>query len=104
MARKTKRRPFRRPTTQQRADDSAYKRQQLESAAHVLLATRSPEQLRVEVSEREWQLAEADRIAQLDPSPANLTRYRSAQSQYEAARIAMQRLGSRPPGVGDSGN
>lgn len=94
MARRTKRRPFRRPRPQQRAEDTAFKQQRLEAAAQSLMGTRTVEQLRQELSEREWLLAEADRVAQLDPNPNNLFRYRSARSEYEAARLAVQRLSS----------
>lgn len=95
MARKTKRRVYRRPRPQQRTEDAAQKQQRLDAAARSLLATRSAEQLRLELSEREWQLAEADRLAQLEPNPANLSRYRFARSQHEAAVAAVALLPSR---------
>jgi hypothetical protein len=94
MARKTKRRPFRPARPQQRTEDTAQRQRQLESAAQSLLATRSPDQLRSELVDRESLLAEADQAAQLDPSPANLARYRAARSEHEAAQLAVE-LASR---------
>src|SRR5213078_2557686 len=76
MGRKPQRRTFRRPPPQQRSEDTAREQQRLTAAAESLVATSSPEQIRATLQEREWQLTEADRIAQLDPSPANLSRYR----------------------------
>jgi len=37
---------------------------------------------------------EADRAAQMDPSPTNLASYRAARSQVEAARRAVELAGS----------
>jgi hypothetical protein len=54
-----------------------------------LLTTRSPEQLRSELADREMLLFEADRAAQLDPSPENLSRYRVANADFEAVRAAL---------------
>jgi hypothetical protein len=96
MARKAKRRPFFRPRPQQRTEDAAQKRRDIETAARSLMNGRSPEQLRGELSDRELLLAEADRLAQLDPSPENLSRYRYAQNQLEAARAAVSMLDTRP--------
>ena len=90
MARKQKRRPFRRPNPQQRSEDAAQKQRRLESVAQSMLASRSPEQIRMDLSDLELLLAEADRIAQLDPNPANLARYRDASSQHEAAKLALK--------------
>jgi len=90
MAKKKKRRQFRRPRPQQRSEDANESRRRLEVAAESLLTTRTAEQLSRELSEREWLLAEADRAAQLEPSPANLSRYRFAQSQYETAQAAVR--------------
>lgn len=92
MARKARRRVYRRFRPQQRTEDTADQRRVVEGAARALLANTTPEQLRQEVADREETLAEADRIAQLDPSPANLSRYRFASSQLEAARAAVQIL------------
>lgn len=96
MARKTKRRPFRRPRPQQRTEDAADNRRRLEAAAQSLLATRTDEQLGQELSQRQWLLEEADRIAQMDPNPANLSRYRFARSQYEVAEAAVTISSRRP--------
>jgi hypothetical protein len=90
MAKKRKRRPFRRPNPQQRTEDAARKQTRLQAAAQSLLSTRTPEQLRQEVSAREWDLGEADRLAQLEPNPANLSRYRFALEQHEVALAAMR--------------
>ena len=51
---------------------------------------RSTEQLRSELHDRELLLLEADRAAQMDPSPVNLATYRAARSQVEAARRAVE--------------
>ena len=56
MARKKKRRTYFRSRPQQRTEDANEQRHRLESAARSLLASRSEEQLRRELSEREWQL------------------------------------------------
>jgi len=90
MARKTRRRPFRRPNPQQRKEDLAAEQRRLENAAQALLASRSPEQLRRELEEREMLLAEADQAAQFNPNPINLARYRNAASEHQAARVAVQ--------------
>src|SRR5438094_7940879 len=95
MARRPKRRPFRRPTQQQRTEDTSQQQRRLEAAAQALLETRPPEQLSREVSERQYLLAEADRVAQLDPNPANLSNYRFARSQFEAAQAALALSNSR---------
>lgn len=99
MAKRPKRRPFRRPNPQQRTEDAAHKQRGLEMAANSLLATRTPEQLRAELTQREWLLTEADRMAQLDPNPANLARYRSAASQFEAAQLALTMVDRGPQPV-----
>jgi hypothetical protein len=90
MAKKRKRRPFRRPNPQQRTEDAARKQNRLQSAAQSLLSTRTPEQIKQEVAAREWELSEADRLAQLEPSPGNLSRYRFALEQHEVAVAAMR--------------
>jgi hypothetical protein len=95
MAKKAKRRPFRRWKPQQRTEDAALERGRMEAAAESLLATRTPEQLKQELSERQWLLDEADRAAQLEPNPANLSRYRLARSQYNTAQVAMELLASK---------
>lgn len=93
MGRRPQRRPFRRPSPQQRSEDAARDREQLNADAQRLLATSSPEQLRAMLQEREWLLGEADRAAQLEPNPINLSRYRFARSQVEIARAALAMLG-----------
>jgi hypothetical protein len=90
MAKKRKRRPFRRPNPQQRTEDAARKQTRLQSAAQSLLSSRSPEQIKQEVAAREWELEEADRLAQLEPNPANLSRYRFALEQHEVAVTALK--------------
>ena len=90
MAKKAKRRPFRRPNPQQRNEEAAYRQRNIESAARDLLVNYSPEQLRLELSDRELRLADADRAAQMDPNPINLARYRYAFSEAEAARMALR--------------
>jgi hypothetical protein len=90
LARKPKRRVFRRPRPQERKEDAAQKQQRLEAAAGSLLGVMDDRQLGEELTAREWELAEADRIAQLDPNPVNLSRYRQALSQRDAARYAVK--------------
>jgi hypothetical protein len=46
--------------------------------------------LRSELFDRQQLLDQADQEAQLDPSPANLARYRTARSQFEAAQQAVK--------------
>ena len=94
MARKQKRRPFRRPNPQQRNEEAAYRQRGIDAAAQALIANHTPEQLRMELSQREMLLAEADQAAQFDPNPANLSRYRFAHDQYQAARAALKSLRS----------
>lgn len=93
MARKTKRRTYFRPRPQQQTEDAAHKQHRIEAAAQTLLATRSADQLSQELTVRERLLDEADRIAQLEPNPVNLSRYRFARSQYEEAQVALQLSG-----------
>jgi hypothetical protein len=90
MGRKPQRRTFRRPSPQQRNEDTAREQQRLDSAAQSLVATTTTEELRAVLQEREWLLTEADRAAQLDPNPANLSRYRYARTQYNVARAALE--------------
>lgn len=40
---------------------------------------------------------EADRLAQMDPSPVNLAGYRAARSQVDASRRAVEIASSAPP-------
>lgn len=103
MPRKAKRRQFRRARPQQRLEDAAYKQHRLEAAARALLATRTAEQLRQELSERERLLAEADRAAQLDPNPANLSRFRFARSEYDSALVALELLAGKANTEGNAG-
>jgi hypothetical protein len=62
----------------------------MDGAARTLLAGRTPDQLRSELYDRELILEEADRAAQLDPSPANLARFRSARTQVDVAKRAIE--------------
>jgi hypothetical protein len=96
MARRTKRRPFRRPAPQRRSEDDAQKQRRLDAAAEGLMATRSAEQIEAHLADCELLLAEADRAAQLDPSPDNLARYRRAQSDFETAQAAHKLASNRP--------
>jgi hypothetical protein len=84
----------------QRSEDAAHKQHVLQTAANALVANRTPDQLRDDLLEREGLLAEADRVAQLDPNPANLSRYRFAHSQVEAARAALDMLSRNRSEVG----
>lgn len=93
MARKTKRRPFYRPRPQQRTEDAASEQRRIEAAAQSLIASATPEQIRDRLAACESLLLEADQLAQLDPSPASLARYRAARSQYQTARMAAKLCG-----------
>lgn len=62
----------------------------MDAAARNLLANRDALQLRTELQNREQLLFEADQIAQTDPNPVNLARYREARAMVEVARKAIQ--------------
>jgi hypothetical protein len=62
----------------------------MDAAARSLLSTRDAGQLRSELHDRELLLAEADQLAQTDPSPVNLARYREARAMVDVARKALQ--------------
>jgi hypothetical protein len=96
MARRQKRRPYRPPTAQQRTEDAAQEQQRLDSAARMLMAGRTIEQLQAELQQREWLLSEADRLATLDPNPISLSRYRFARSQFNTVRAAIALLANAP--------
>lgn len=89
MPKKPKRRPIRR-RPQDRSEEINAQRRWLDATARGMLDGRSPDQLRSELHDRELLLLEADRAAQLDPSPANLAGYRAARAQVEAARRAVE--------------
>ena len=89
MAKKPKRRPIRR-RPEDRTEEIAAQRRWLDNTARNLADGRSPDQLRSELHDRELLLLEADRAAQLDPSPVNLAQYRAARTQVEAARRAVE--------------
>jgi hypothetical protein len=89
VPKKPKRRPVRR-RPQDKTEDIAAQRRWLDNAARGLLDGRSTDQLRSDLHDRELLLMEADRAAQMDPSPVNLANYRAARSQVEAARRAVE--------------
>ena len=93
MGRKPQRRSFRRPSPQQRTEDANATKQRLDSAARALLASGTGEQVQVELQERAWQRTGADRAAQFDPNPVNLSRYRYARTRYDAAVAALETAG-----------
>jgi len=62
-----------------------------------MLDGRSAEQLRSALHDEELLLLEADRLAQMDPSPANLASYRASRSRVEAAKRAVEMASSLPP-------
>jgi hypothetical protein len=97
MPKKSKRRPIRRHP-QDRTEEINAQRRWLDMTARGLMDGRSPDQLRSELHDRELLLMEADRLAQLDPSPANLASFRAARSQVEAARRAVEMASSAPSG------
>lgn len=84
--------PRRRP--RDRGEENAERDRRMDSAARGLLAGRSLDQLTADLHDRTLLLEEADRIAQLDPSPANLSRYRDARAQVDTVRRALQMAGS----------
>ena len=91
MAKRGKRRPFvRRPNPQQRNEESARDQQRLRTAARDLVGAMSTEQLSGELAIREWRLQETDRMAQLEPGPGTLARYRASRFECEAARAAIE--------------
>jgi hypothetical protein len=96
MARKQKRRPIRRRPVD-RSEEVANRQRWTEAAARGLLGTNSLPQVRSELSDRQLLLDEADRAAQLDPNPANLARYRTARSQVEVAKRALEIAGDNTP-------
>ena len=90
MASRGKRRPIRR-RPQQRHEDAAEVQRSLDMAArNVLRMVNSPAQLQSELHDRELMLEEADRLAQLDPSPDNLRRFRAARAERDAFSRALQ--------------
>jgi hypothetical protein len=89
MPKKPKRRPIRR-RPEDKTEEIAAQRRWLDNTARVMMDGRSPDQLRSELHDRELLLLEADRAAQMDPSPVNLAQYRAARSQVEAARRAVE--------------
>jgi hypothetical protein len=95
MPKKARRRPIRR-RPQDRSEEVANKQRSMEIAARGLLGNSTPDQLRSELTDRETLLEEADRLAQFDPNPANLARYRTARSQLDAVKRAIQIADSAP--------
>jgi hypothetical protein len=98
MAKRAKRRPFfRRPNPQQRSEEVARDQARLRSAARDLVGSMTDEQLSGELAVREWRLEEADRLAQLEPGPGTLARYRASRFECEAARAAVEMARERGP-------
>ena len=96
MAKRAKRRPFfRRPNPQQRNEEAARDQQRLRSAARDLAGSMTDEQLTGELAMREWRLEEADRMAQMEPGPGTLARYRASRFECEAARAAVELVRER---------
>ena len=100
MPKKARRRPMRR-RPQDNSQDAADKQRWLDAAARGLLASRTPDQLRSEASDRALLLSEADQAAQLDPNPANLARYRAARSQLETVERALALADAQPRDVAE---
>ena len=97
MPKKPKRRPIRR-RPQDRTEELNNQRRWVDNIARGMMDGRSAEQLRSELHDRELLLMEADRAAQLDPSPTNLASYRAARQQVEAARRAVELSASTAEG------
>jgi hypothetical protein len=89
MPNRSRRRPPPRRQRGQRPENDIQDRA-VDAAARSLLSTRDAGQLRSELHDRELLLAEADQLAQTDPSPVNLARYREARSMVDVARKALQ--------------
>jgi hypothetical protein len=89
VPKKPKRRPIRR-RPQDRTEEITAQRRWVDNIARDMMNGRSPDQLRSELHDRELLLMEADRAAQMDPSPVNLANYRAARSQVDAARRAVE--------------
>ena len=90
MAKRTRRRTFRRPNPQRRAEDAAERQRSIEAAARSLLARRSPDDLQRELEACEQALAETDQLAQLDPNPVNLNRYRTVFADHQVLQLALR--------------
>ena len=100
MAKRGKRRPFvRRPNPQQRNEEAARDQQRLNTAARDLAGMMNAEQLSGELAVREWRLEEADRMAQLEPGPGTLARYRASRFECDAARAAVELAREQGPGA-----
>ena len=89
MPKKPKRRPVRR-RPQDRTEEINAQRRWLDTTARGMMDGRTPDQLRSELHDRELLMLEADRLAQMDPSPVNLASFRAARSHVEAARRAVE--------------
>jgi hypothetical protein len=89
VPKKPKRRPIRR-RPQDRTEEINAQNRWLDNAARGMLDGRTADQVRSELHDRELILLEADRAAQMDPSPGNLASFRAARSQVEAARRAVE--------------
>lgn len=96
MPKKPKRRPIRR-RPQDRTEEVNAQRRWIDNTARGLMDGRSPDQLRSDLHDRELLLLEADRAAQMDPSPVNLANFRAARSQVEAARRAVEMASTAVP-------
>lgn len=89
---KPKRRTYRKFRPNRPTEDNGREQQEIERAARALAATLGPSDLESECANRAVRLDEADRAAQMDPSPANLASFRHAQREFKAAEAA-RRLG-----------
>jgi hypothetical protein len=96
VPKKPKRRPIRR-RPQDRTEEVNAQRRWIDNTARGLMDGRSPDQLRSDLHDRELLLLEADRAAQMDPSPVNLANFRAARSQVEAARRAVEMASTAVP-------
>src|SRR3954465_9660681 len=76
VPKKPKRRPIRR-RPQDRTEEITAQRRWIDNIARDMMNGRSPDQLRSELHDRELILMDADRAAQMDPSPVNLAQYRA---------------------------
>jgi hypothetical protein len=97
MPKKPKRRPIRR-RPEDKTEEIAAQRRWLDNTARNMMDGRSADQLKSELYDRELILLEADRAAQMDPSPVNLAQYRAARTQVEAAKRAVEMAVIAGPG------
>lgn len=89
MAKHAKRRTYRKFRPTRPTDDDGRSQQALIAAAQALVSKMSPEELQREYSDCGLRLEEADRQAQMEPSPPNLARFRAMRQEYATLEAAL---------------